>query len=39
MAVGGYEADGSSPAEFRKLVREEVTRYAEIVRATKIEPQ
>lgn len=39
MAEGGYETDGRSPAEFRKLVQEEVRRYAEIVRVTKIEPQ
>ena len=39
MAEGGYNTDGRSPAEFRKLVQEEVRRYAEIVRVTKIEPQ
>lgn len=39
MAEGGYATDGRSPAEFRKLVQEEVKRYAEIVRVTKIEPQ
>jgi tripartite-type tricarboxylate transporter receptor subunit TctC len=39
LADGGYETDGRSPDEFRKLVEEEVQRYAEIVRATKIEPQ
>jgi tripartite-type tricarboxylate transporter receptor subunit TctC len=39
MVEGGYETDGRSPAEFRKLVRDEVRRYAEIVRVTKIELQ
>ena len=39
MAEGGYATDGRSPAEFYKLVQEEVRRYAEITRATKIEPQ
>jgi tripartite-type tricarboxylate transporter receptor subunit TctC len=39
MAEGGYEADGRGPAEFRKLVQEDVRRFADIVRATKIQPQ
>jgi tripartite-type tricarboxylate transporter receptor subunit TctC len=39
MVAGGYEPDGRSPDEFRRLVQDEVKRYAEIVRATKIQPQ
>ena len=39
MIEGGYDTDGRNPAEFRKLVQEEVKRFAEIVRMTKIVPQ
>jgi tripartite-type tricarboxylate transporter receptor subunit TctC len=39
VLAGGYEPEGSSPAEFRKFVRAEWERYAEMVRAAKIQPQ
>ena len=33
---GGYEPDGKSPAEFRKFLRAEYERYAEMVRVAKV---
>ena len=36
---GGYEPQGHSPAEWGKLFRADLKRYAEIVRMAKIEPQ
>jgi tripartite-type tricarboxylate transporter receptor subunit TctC len=36
---GGYEPKGDSPAEFQKTFRADIKRYAEIVRAAKIEAQ
>ena len=36
---GGYEPKADSPAEFRKTFRADIKRYAEIVRAAKIEAQ
>lgn len=32
LAAGGYETIGDSPAEFRKFIESELTRYAEIAR-------
>ena len=39
LADGGYEADGRSPAEFGEMLRGEVRRFAEVVRATNLKPQ
>jgi tripartite-type tricarboxylate transporter receptor subunit TctC len=36
---GGYEPAGNTPAEFRKIFHNDIKRYAEIVRAAKIEAQ
>ena len=36
---GGYEPQGKPPAEWGKLFREDLKRYAEICRIAKIEPQ
>ncbi len=36
---GGYEPQGASPAEWGRLFRADLKRYAEIVRMAKIEPQ
>ena len=36
---GGYEPAGNSPAEFQKILRADIKRYAEIVRAAKIQAQ
>jgi tripartite-type tricarboxylate transporter receptor subunit TctC len=36
---GGYEPAGNTPAEFQKILRADIKRYAEIVRAAKIEAQ
>lgn len=36
---GGYEPQGAPPAEWAKLFREDLKRYAEIVRIARIEPQ
>ncbi|OGA44377.1 MAG: hypothetical protein A3F74_14860 [Betaproteobacteria bacterium RIFCSPLOWO2_12_FULL_62_58] len=36
---GGYEPQGHSPAEWGKLFRADLKRYAEITRIAKIEPQ
>ncbi len=36
---GGYEPQGHSPAEWAKLFRADLKRYAEITRIAKIEPQ
>ena len=36
---GGYEPQGLPPAEWAKLFREDLKRYAEICRIAKIEPQ
>jgi tripartite-type tricarboxylate transporter receptor subunit TctC len=36
---GGYEPQGHAPAEWGKLFRADLQRYAEIARAAKIEPQ
>ena len=37
--TGGYEPQGDPPAEFRKIFRADIRRYAELVRAAKIEAQ
>jgi tripartite-type tricarboxylate transporter receptor subunit TctC len=39
FAAGGYEPKGESPAEFRKILDADIKRYAEIVKAAKIEPE
>lgn len=39
LVEGGYVPDGRSPEEFSKMVQEEVKRYAEIVRATRLKSQ
>lgn len=36
MIAGGYEPDGKSPAEFRKFLRVEHDRYAEMVRVANV---
>lgn len=36
---GGYAPAGDTPAEFQKIFRADIKRYAEIVRAAKIEAQ
>ena len=36
MVVGGYEPDGRPPAEFRKFVRIEFDRYAEMVKVAQV---
>ena len=36
IIAGGYEPDGRSPAEFRKFLRLENDRYAEMVRAANL---
>ncbi|HYH41865.1 MAG TPA: tripartite tricarboxylate transporter substrate binding protein [Burkholderiales bacterium] len=36
IVAGGYEPDGSSPAAFRKFLRQEYDRYGEMVRVAKI---
>jgi tripartite-type tricarboxylate transporter receptor subunit TctC len=36
---GGYEPQGTPPAEWGKLFRQDLKRYAEICRIAKIEPQ
>ena len=36
---GGFEPQGDPPAEFQKIFRADIKRYAEIVRAAKIEPE
>jgi len=36
---GGYEPQGAPPAEWAKLFREDLKRYAEICRIAKIEMQ
>ena len=36
---GGYEPQGAAPAEWAKLFREDLKRYAEICRIAKIAPQ
>ena len=36
---GGFEPQGDSPAEFAKIFRADIKRYAEIVRAAKIAPE
>lgn len=36
---GGYEPAGNTPAEFQKILRADIKRYAEIVRAAKIQAQ
>ena len=36
---GGYDVVGSSPAEFRAFLREDIKRYAEIARASGIQPE
>ena len=36
---GGFEAQADPPAEFAKIFRADIKRYAEIVRAAKIEPE
>jgi len=37
--TGGYDPQADPPAAFAKIVREDIKRYAEIVRIAKIEPQ
>ena len=37
--TGGYEPQGTPPAEWAKLFREDLKRYAEICRIARIEPQ
>ena len=39
LIAGGYEPGGIPPAEFRKLVHDDIKKYAEIVRAAKMEVQ
>jgi tripartite-type tricarboxylate transporter receptor subunit TctC len=39
LRKGGYEPVASAPDEFARFVRTELQRYAEIVRAAKIEPE
>jgi tripartite-type tricarboxylate transporter receptor subunit TctC len=36
---GGYDIAGSTPAEFRAFLREDIKRYAEIARAAGIRPE
>ena len=36
IVAGGYEPDGRSPAEFRKFLREEYSRYGEMVRVANV---
>jgi tripartite-type tricarboxylate transporter receptor subunit TctC len=36
IVSGGYEPDGSSPAEFRKFLRVEYERYAEMLRLAQV---
>jgi tripartite-type tricarboxylate transporter receptor subunit TctC len=36
---GGYDVAGSSPAEFRAFLREDIKRYAEIARAAGMRPE
>ena len=36
---GGFEPRGDPPAEFQKAFRNDIKRYAEIVRAAKIDPE
>lgn len=37
--TGGYDPQADPPAVFAKIVREDIKRYAEIVRIARIEPQ
>ncbi len=39
LIAGGYEPRADSPAEFRKIVHNDIKKYGEIVRAAKIESQ
>jgi len=39
FAAGGYEPKADPPAEFRKIFLQDLRKYAEIVKAAKIEPQ
>ena len=39
IVEGGYEPDGSTPAEFRKFVRSEFERYAEMVKIAGVPKQ
>jgi tripartite-type tricarboxylate transporter receptor subunit TctC len=39
FAAGGYDPKGDPPAEFRKTFLQDIRKYAEIVKAAKIEPQ
>ncbi|MGE5526532.1 MAG: tripartite tricarboxylate transporter substrate binding protein [Rhodospirillaceae bacterium] len=39
FAAGGYDPKGDSPAEFRKIFLQDIKKYAQIVKAAKIEPQ
>jgi tripartite-type tricarboxylate transporter receptor subunit TctC len=39
LRKGGYEPQGSTPAEFSRFVQSELQRYADIVKAAKIEPE
>ena len=39
FAAGGYDPKGDPPAEFRKIFLQDIRKYAEIVKAARIEPQ
>lgn len=39
FAAGGYDPKGDSPAEFRRIFLQDIEKYAQIVKAAKIEPQ
>ncbi len=39
FVTGGYEPAGASPAEFQKILRADIKRYAEIVRTARIDAQ
>jgi tripartite-type tricarboxylate transporter receptor subunit TctC len=37
--AGGFEPQGDPPAQFQKIFRDDIKRYADIVRAARIEPE
>jgi tripartite-type tricarboxylate transporter receptor subunit TctC len=37
--AGGFEPQADSPAQFKKIFQDDIKRYAEIVRAARIEPE
>jgi tripartite-type tricarboxylate transporter receptor subunit TctC len=39
LAGAGYDPRAESPAAFRKIIERDIERYAEILRAAKVEPQ